>query len=643
MSIDQPSVIVGVNAAPIAELRDRKPEPGHGLVPVIVIEPDAAMVATNINGLPGVHAFVGTDCVEQFEAYLQDSPDSPPPARVLGEQRVAHCAKRVVAVLEKQTASFNELAAKLRGELDRRTAGRGPSYYVDRLALLSGRDGPVCGRVLLITSRHSTYLKHSVSDLAECFESGGIDTRVLLEPDETGTVSIVRVLKAIEEHDPDLIVVPNVPRAKCYNAVPSGIPYVCWVQDGMPMHFEAIEPDHAEFLAGHVLAGAPGISAYPEHARLSFPVPIHAAKFEHVRSKPEADGPDIAYVSHQSEHAEALRDQLFGNASPAARRVVDECFEQIASIIGRWQDGYIIDDFREPAERLARHSHGPNPPEVVINALRTTVVDRIAERMIRHETLGWAASIAERNGLSLALYGNGWEKHPALSRYAAGPLEHDESLAACYRNAGVHLHASIRGVWHQRVAECAMAGGLPLCRRSWIENYNENWMRAALFLQSGIEPDATLVKWRWPAYVIENHPELQAILEERDHMPEYPLPWDHDYFEGVYAQVDGDESVRYYKAPVPPERARPLSILGGPYELTFSTEADLEERVLRAIRDREWRRSCSDGVAARSKRLVSMERFAGDLIDLAARGMERAAGGSASRDAKAREPVRASV
>ncbi|CAN0598841.1 unnamed protein product, partial [Laminaria digitata] len=39
-----------------------------------------------------------------------------------------------------------------------------------------------------------------------------------------------------------------------------------------------------------------------------------------------------------------------------------------------------------------------------------------------------------------------------------------EDLARCYQGAGVQLHASLTQPLHQRLAECAFAGGLTICR-----------------------------------------------------------------------------------------------------------------------------------------------------------------------------------
>src|SRR5262249_16387321 len=88
----------------------------------------------------------------------------------------------------------------------------------------------------------------------------------------------------------------------------------------------------------------------------------------------------------------------------------------------------------------------------------------MADRMLRHQTAAWAASLARERGWRLRLYGRGWDTAAAFEEFARPGIAHGEALRACYRAAAAHLHVSAHTLTHQRVMECALSGGLPLCR-----------------------------------------------------------------------------------------------------------------------------------------------------------------------------------
>jgi len=218
----------------------------------------------------------------------------------------------------------------------------------------------------------------------------------------------------------------------------------------------------------------------------------------------------------------------------------------------------------------------------LVDLLLHQYVIPMAELILRHRMLGWAASIAEEHGLVLRIHGRGWERHPELSRWAAGPLEHGDALRASYRTSRVHLHASVYGCAHQRVYECLLAGGLPLCLRSTDESIRVLRQRVEAFMASGFEPEA----WHWyhrmPHWFVSEHPELMRITRD--------------------AQVLGvaGRSMLY---------ARPYGLVG-----PSQARDELEERVLRAVETPRWRGRASASASARVHEHCSMECFAQRLV-----------------------------
>jgi hypothetical protein len=124
-------------------------------------------------------------------------------------------------------------------------------------------------------------------------------------------------------------------------------------------------------------------------------------------------------------------------------------------------------------ETLARNAvlavTGKEPEQHWVTMLTHQIIRPLMDRAIRHESAHWAASICTRRGWSFRLYGKGWESHPTLARFAGGSLDHGEDLRASYALAGVQLHATGGSAYHQRVVECALAGGLPITRRKYTD------------------------------------------------------------------------------------------------------------------------------------------------------------------------------
>ncbi|MHC5108612.1 MAG: glycosyltransferase family protein, partial [Planctomycetota bacterium] len=64
----------------------------------------------------------------------------------------------------------------------------------------------------------------------------------------------------------------------------------------------------------------------------------------------------------------------------------------------------------------------------------------------------------------LRIYGNGWEKHPTLSEFAAGPAENGDELIRVYRGSTINLQLMPAGFIHQRALDGLAAGGFFLSR-----------------------------------------------------------------------------------------------------------------------------------------------------------------------------------
>jgi hypothetical protein len=127
------------------------------------------------------------------------------------------------------------------------------------------------------------------------------------------------------------------------------------------------------------------------------------------------------------------------------------------------------------------------------NRLLGLYVRPLADRVLRHATLGWVADWAESSGRSFHLYGLGWENHPRLSKFARGVARHGAHLGAIARSAAINLHFGLNLAMHQRVLETTAAGGFLLVRYH-PQDFFPPWMSTLFELaQAG--------GWRPPAEV----------------------------------------------------------------------------------------------------------------------------------------------
>lgn len=515
-------------------------------------------------------------------------------AVIVGLQGLAH----------RQATRLTELA----GSLAATWRSRGMEHWRARYAEIQERSD---ARVLVITSRYSTFVRYSAEDLVQGINALGHRATLLMEPEDGETLTGIAYLQAIVETDPDLIVQINYPRWTMGAAVPQGWPHVCWVQDAMPHLFQgAGSAGPLDFVVGHLYKDAMARAGYRPEQMLSHRVGVSERKFHPGRTEPDPRfACDVAYVSHRAETADAFLERFCRESGlPAsARPAIDAARQEIESIVARWPELPAADLLPGVAASLARAmGRGDDPRSVELLSHR--LVRPYAEQRLRHETLEWASAVCGRNGLTLRIFGNGWERHPTLARHAGGPIVHGEDLRRCYQLAGTHLHASIDGGGHQRIAECAMSGGMPICRRSWSELFFADWIAAREFMLENRPFDVCYVPWRRHAHIVADHPSLLRLIRNRDRMGHNPHGWDHARLPGLFALTDHAEPSQFASV-IPEPHMRSLAIFSDPIEATFSTPEELEDRILKASERGSWREQMSASMARRASECFGVSRF----------------------------------
>ncbi|MDX2146494.1 MAG: hypothetical protein SFZ23_03140 [Planctomycetota bacterium] len=501
--------------------------------------------------------------------------------------------------------------------------------------------GPL--RVLLSSCRFTTFIKHSIDDLASALEAEGCQTLVALEPDDTTITTSGMLMRACRDFRPDLIITPNYPRATKPGCYPENVPYVCWVQDAMPQLFEprvSTEHNFLDFFVGHNYVEMLEPIGIRQEQTLRLPVVASERKFHAGPITPRQrkdHACEIAIAMHHGETPEALHARLLRElrGGPGLTSVLERVRAGLVSLLDRAGTAVLdVEALSLCRGVLASHPspgspRGSEPDARTLELVRRCYALPMLDRMLRHETATWAANIAERRGWKLKLFGKGWSEHPRFRAHASGELEHGEELRASYQSAIVHLHASVSGPVHQRVMECALSGGLPLCR--FTGDYLEPGRMRVLYHLGTLDPLSRAPGERH--YSLE---QLARIPEAPGLQGQSPIDLNHEAYASAYllerdalgaplqeTQIvrDDDLDLLTMYASVDARGFDPLALLGGRLApsrggVTFRSEAELEQLIERGITRPDWRAECSSRIADHVRRCFTHRVFAQRTIRL---------------------------
>ncbi|MEM8757309.1 MAG: hypothetical protein AAGF47_05960 [Planctomycetota bacterium] len=420
--------------------------------------------AADLAGLlaePRIRVFVGPSAKQDFEAALAEPLRQPQAAIVLPTVRrrlEPKVGELIRLAVKRQAADHAARVARL-AERDAQTTP------AERRVSLARRDRP--RRVALIAGRFTTVLKPMIDDLAGAFEDAGWQTRVLSEPSDHRQLVPASYSAALEEFDPDLVVAANharedMDRVLAGRVMPRGLPWVTWVQDSMPHLLGASSGSsigELDLAIGHISSAMVRDCGYPAERVIAAPMVASERKFAPAESAPREETIHIAAFTNHSETPDAMRLRLIREAAatPGLAQIVTALADAAMSIADKpMHRTHALHACRDAAERIV-----PTTDRATIENLTQNVALRLVDRVLRHRTLGWGRSICDRRGWTMRIFGRGWESHPSLGHLAAGELRHGPELAAAYRAARLTLHASCIAPMHQRLLECALAGGLP--------------------------------------------------------------------------------------------------------------------------------------------------------------------------------------
>lgn len=619
----KPIIVEGVTCPDLLErVWATTPRIADGYQPMIlVVQEDAVELMDGLSrrDLRGVIAdervrwFVGAGASALLRAFLAERLHVALPADYLRSPGLGRAASPdLIEVVRGLHRAQQEEHARLSDAMRAIYSGRDVEWWRERWAsALDGRGEPL--RLLIPVSRYSTFVKHSASDLASALEGLGCEARLLSEPDAHSRLVSVAYLREMASWKPDAVMVINHARRHLAAMMPSEVPFITWIQDRLPILFdEAVGRSMGplDFTVGHLHCDLSYRFAWPTERRRFWYVPASARKFGVAAptSRGAGDrfaGVDIAFVSHQSEPPEtqhaALRARL--PSAGGMQRAADMIFDRLRAAAERGDDAWL--GSREVAPSVFADIGIDDPDRRKRYALEANYVLPMVERVVRHAVLEWAAEAARRRGWTLRLFGQGWERHPRLSAFAAGAIKHDIELSACYRAARCHLHISTNTNAHQRVYECALAGGLMLRR--------------------GPSPDSEAARWGVWARVLDARGLWEREIEDRVEFEESSVGLDAAVLEQVGARrvrsgtwaLDTDASVRLgarTRRAAPPLRMLPDLMMPRARETLFIDRAGLEALAGRAIEDEGWRRAVIDAQSGWVRAEATYEALGSDLL-----------------------------
>ncbi|MBX3388250.1 MAG: glycosyltransferase family 1 protein [Phycisphaeraceae bacterium] len=451
--------------------------------PICIVEPDthAFLAALSMSDCSDqlqddhVRAFVGPSAVDLFAAYQRTRID----LRISGT--VAHDAATPAAIFHRVAASVSDVLTEQQAEVPRLEQSVRALYAERDLRWWNARLRERPLRILIPTTRYSTFIQHSSRDIAGAFEAHGHEARVLIEPDGSSCFSAGAYLRAVRDFEPDLILCINFPRAALGDFLPRNLPWVCWIQDQMPHLFDARlgrSLGAFDFTVGHIVDELHDCYGYPRASSMLLPVPASERKFHAAPATSEERARfecEIAYVSHQSETPEAQHTRIVSElrANPSVDNKLLAAMEPLREAVYRHVQLPLstlpFPDLRSTVQDSLRQSLRGEPDDRTVDLLAATYANPLADRIMRHETLMWASQVAQKNGWRFHIYGNGWSEHPAFGEFAKGPLAHEGELRLSYQCSACHLQATYHMLGHQRLSECVLSGGIPLCRLHWGE------------------------------------------------------------------------------------------------------------------------------------------------------------------------------
>ncbi len=478
------------------------------------------------------------------------------------------------------------------------------SLNADVLTRVFSPDPPRQPRVLLMTSKHTTVLQYSTNDAADAFAQLGWDTRILVEREDHHVVGKEAVMRAAATFKPDLLFTIDHLRHEV-NDLPEQLPFICWIQDNLPnltSQRAGQRIGRREFVIGSWVENYVQRHGYPRNQCLTMrrlTRPLDALPSD-------GEGEDLVYVSnHSDQPAERLTTMLQQRGAPN--------LPDGASLV-RTAGQHMVDHYE--SEKCLRESSDVRRlltgamPQLDVDTVHVLAkyLEELNTLLYRQQALRWAAEIAEQHGLSLGIYGKGWERHPRFKRFARGVIAYGEPLQQLTYRSKINLQLEpFAPTHHQRLLDGLAAGGFFLSRKRRPE---DRAFRVWLELADTIDPSIATMEDARAALdetTLSKLDDIQTLLDT--HRPDRSVQDIISWLRGPN-QRSRFEAMR--AAPLPPR-----------YEdIAFLDRSELQMRITKYLSDAPLRKT----IAMQQRDFVQREfSYAGGISDITSRIRNRLA------------------
>jgi hypothetical protein len=570
--------------------------------PVYLFEPDeqAVLAALMIHDYSGPEGpieqprfawCVGPDWMAQARELLVDEPYNPPPAfQVTQSVEPAALKQAIGSLLESLYPAYEQARLEL--------AEHGSGMTSTVLAELFAADPPRPPRVLLITTRRSTVLQYSTRDTAEAFRELGWETHVVMEPKPHHVVTPLKLACVLRDFNPDLVFQIDHVRQEWGELIPPQLPFVCWIQDHMT-HLASTQLGMTTCLRDFLLCGMPAMYverySYPKRQFLKMPklTRMPGSVFSRLACEPcpgadlakrppgrcgqarrlNDDVADLVYVSTASATPDQRVAQIIDpKHCTQARDILAVCCQRMIDAYAAGGTLATIDSIRPLLAASERATGNAIGTPAVRQHMLETLFDRLNNVLYRQQSLRWAARVAQRHGLTLALYGAGWEHNPEFAPFARGPVAYGQPLEQLTRATTFNLILEpTLHISHQRLLDALAAGGFCLIRQ---HPSNLLFQEILNFLTRHAPPEAADIdQVRSANLPSAARAELEALLAQAE---------DFAVIGDIVAYVRD-----LHEAQILLPREAMLPHLA---EVAFNSEAELEQRIVQHLADEPRRR-----------------------------------------------------
>lgn len=519
VSLTSSYLMVGVPNVPLWErLLALKTESGFQ-PPIDIVEPDASILGIWLHLIDQgealaderVNIFCGESAVDEYREFLSNHIWRRPATHASTNFRPRWTPPVLNGKFHETIAArINQKQAQIVRNLEARSAGRDAAWWARRFQQAMCGGPPL--RIAGFTTRYSTVIQHSMRDLATAFERRGCTFDLIKQPNPY--CAHVDVTGALSTHDYDLIVVIDHLRSEFAGSIPARIPFVCWIQD----HMDALYTPQAGASVTDldvVVGQSPGLMASAYGYPLSRFVASSNLTDPHTYSNeplPEnelaAYRCDVSYIGHGSATPVELAREIAVEAPRAFGEMLQH-FLQIARARLATKGWLTFADRMELALQAERESGHPAMTPAIRRRIVLPAVDRLFDRMIRHETLEWTAQWAESRGRKLRIFGKGWERHSRFAKFASGEVSNGRELRATYQASAMSVQVTAYASLHQRLLDGLCCGATLVARFNPFDFLRRPHGVAAKFIaEQRIHSLARLLQ------IAESEPTLNAALRE---------------------------------------------------------------------------------------------------------------------------------